>query len=70
MTIDGPFNTRPLRQTEELSMTSPRTTAPMFLKAPKIHALICCLSVVTLILLTSTVGAQQEWTGHDSGTDA
>ena len=67
MTIDGPFNARPLRQTEELSMTSSRTTAPMFLKAPKIHALICCLSVVALVLLTSTVGAQQDGLQGEAG---
>jgi hypothetical protein len=59
MTIDGQFNARPQRQTEELPMTSLRTTAPMFLKAPKIYALICNLSVLALVLLTRTVGAQQ-----------
>jgi len=59
MTIDGPFNARPQRQTEELSMTSPRTTIPGLLKTSKIHARICSLSVVALVLLTSTVGAQQ-----------
>lgn len=59
MTIDGQFNARPQRQTEELPMTSLRTTAPMFLKAPKIYALICSLSVLALVLLTRTVGAQQ-----------
>jgi hypothetical protein len=59
MTIDGPFNASPQRQTEELSMTSPRTTIPECYKTPKIYPPICWLSVVALVLLTSTVGAQQ-----------
>lgn len=59
MTIDGQFNARPQRQTEELSMTSLRTTAPVFLKAPKIYPAICSLSIVALVFLTSPVGAQQ-----------
>jgi hypothetical protein len=59
MTIDGPFNARPQRQTEELSMTSPRTSIPVFLKTPKIHLPICSLSVMALVLLASTVSAKQ-----------
>jgi hypothetical protein len=59
MTIDGPFNARPQRQTEERPMTSLRTTIPEFFKTSKIHPTICILSVVALVLLTSPVGAQQ-----------
>jgi hypothetical protein len=59
MTIDGPFNARLPRQTEEQPRTSLRTTVPEFFKTPKIHLPICSLSVVALVLLTSPVGAQE-----------
>ena len=40
-------------------MTSPRTSIPGFLKTPRIHLPICSLSVMALVLLTSTVSAEQ-----------
>jgi hypothetical protein len=40
-------------------MTSPRTTIPECFKTPKIYPTIICLSVVALVLLTSTVSAEQ-----------
>ena len=59
MTIDGPFDARPQRQTEERPMTSLRTTVPECFKTPKIPPPLCVLAVVALVLLTSPVGAQQ-----------
>ena len=39
-------------------MTSPHTT-PGFLITPRMHLPICSLSVMALVLLTSTVSAEQ-----------
>jgi hypothetical protein len=40
-------------------MTSARTTILRFLKTPRMHLPICSLSVMALVLLTSTVSAEQ-----------